>query len=156
MVATNKSKIKMRSNIFKKPRKSIYFLAVAGMAVVVLFVMVTDFPIEPDEEIKSRLYGVWRTDASAYFQAHQASFEISREQVVFSTVEGTLDINYITGMSYTPSEQGENLHIEYQNSDGEAFGLNLVLSATPQGDILTFKNQKQIVWKKDPMPMGLR
>lgn len=129
-----------------------------GMAGVLLMALLTVSGCTSDsgEEARSRLYGTWKTYAGEYNQAHQARFEISQEEIVFRTVEGTLNINYISSMDYTPSQEGAEFHIVYRNSDGDEFVLDLILMTTRRGDILKFKNQRHVSWKKIKTPPGLR
>jgi hypothetical protein len=99
----------------------------------------------PSEDILSRLYGTWQTDAPGY---ETAQFEIQKDKIVFHTVEDTIEVNRITDIQHTPDDEGDLLTIEYKVRLGDEYLLTVYLYSRPDGDALVFKNQEHITWRK--------
>jgi len=101
----------------------------------------------PPKDILDRISGTWVTDAPRYAGA---KLEISRRQVIFHTINDTLEINRVADIRYAPSRYGHLLTIEYRNEFDQKYLLTFYLIATPEGDTLVKKNQRHVIWKKEP------
>lgn len=99
----------------------------------------------PPEDLLDRMTGRWVTDAPGY---EGAAIELSRRQVIFHSIYGTLDINRVADITYAPDRYGDLLTIEFRNQFDQKYLLTFYLIASPEGDTLIKKNQKHIIWRK--------
>ena len=99
----------------------------------------------PDQASLDRLYGTWTTDDPKY---DNAWFQILPEKIIFYTVEETVNLNVITNIEQTRDRDGKLFVIEYEDRQGQEYVLTFFLYRRPIGDILVFKHQKEIIWKK--------
>ena len=111
----------------------------------ILFSTICGCALWEDETLPDELIGVWETDAPRY---RNCPTEISKRHVIFQTVTGESDINTITKVEKT-TEKGKTLyHIHYKNSEGLVYRLSFFFYKTPEGDVIQYKNQSQLIWKK--------
>jgi len=94
----------------------------------------------PDE-----LIGVWQTDAARY---KDCPTEITPTRIIFHTVTGAIDINTIQEIEKT-TEKGKTLYrIHYENAEGLVYRLSFYFLQSPEGSVIQYKNQPQLIWKK--------
>jgi hypothetical protein len=94
----------------------------------------------PDE-----LIGVWTTDEPKYIDS---CLEITRETIVFKTGENYFDKNTVTDIDRLVDKERISYKISYENAQGDDYELYLYYYKSGNQDIVRFKNQKQIDWKK--------
>ena len=107
---------------------------------------------DPGEEVRTRLYGVWRTASPQYAGA---ALEISPSRIRFLTVRGTVDENDILYMEEGHCHDGVMVRITYADIHGTESLLDLCLTTMPGEDIISFINQDHIVWKKSAQPLEM-
>ena len=111
-----------------------------------LFVAACQPPM--DHVLMERLSGYWETTEPRYAGCY---FEIRDDQIVFHN--GLLYSNKNTIMNVTGvTDKGVGRYdIHYEDLDGEASILSLILYSSKKGDIIRFKNQYQIYWTRKPL-----
>ena len=101
---------------------------------------------DPGEDLRSRLYGVWRTDAAQY---RKAALEIQPDRIRFRRIDGTLEENTIVDMALTGRDDiGATLRITYRGPTGDESVLDLLLVTGKEETFLLFANQNHLIWKK--------
>ena len=96
-------------------------------------------------DLKERLNGTWRTSVARYKDAY---FEIHDRQIIFHTVENTVSVNAITDISQYSKRGIDWVEIEYVSLDDLEFILSFRLLPQPEGEVIIFKNQPDIIWRK--------
>ena len=111
-----------------------------------LFVAACQPPM--DHVLMDRLSGIWETTEPRYAGCY---FEIRDDYIIFHN--GLLYSNINTIMEITGiTDKGVGKYdIHYQDLDGEASILSLILYTSKKGDIIRFKNQYQIYWTRKPL-----
>lgn len=98
-----------------------------------------------DETLPPQLYGIWKTDDPRYAGSY---LEIRKESIVFQTIDGDTNLNWITNIE-TESEPDQTLvKITYKDREGLEYLLSLYYIETKAGDIIRFKNQEKVDWTK--------
>ena len=113
---------------------------------VLLFVAACQPPM--DNVLMERLSGFWETTEPRYAGCY---FEIRHDQIIFHN--GLLYSNKNTIMNVTGvTDKGVGRYdIHYEDLDGQASILSLILYTAKKGDIIRFKNQYQIYWTRKPL-----
>jgi hypothetical protein len=96
------------------------------------------------------LIGVWETTAPDYADRF---FEIKADEVIFGTGEEKFDTYPITKikMEKDRDEQKTLYVICYKNTAGQEYKFSFYYDPANQGTI-RFKNQKEMIWTKNPLP----
>ncbi len=101
-------------------------------------------------KIPEELIGVWETTAPDYADH---PFEITTREVIFGTGEGTFDAYPIARIKIEEDvkEQKTLYIICYKNTARQEYKFSFYYDSTNRGAI-RFKNQKEMVWTKKPLP----
>ena len=104
----------------------------------------TFFPIK-NKDVPENLIGKWTTSEPRY---QDRFFEITKKTFTYGLGEDKEDINFIS--SIEKSLEGNHIlyTINYKNKDGSAFTRSFYYKSS-NGDVITFKNQKDIKWTKE-------
>ena len=97
------------------------------------------------EEVPTEFFGVWRTQDPRYVNRR---LEIGDDQVIFQTGEGVIDftVHSIERTTAIPDEIGMLYTIEY-NVEGD--DLTFAFYYDDSSGILTFKNQREMEWRRE-------
>ncbi|MEW6667581.1 MAG: hypothetical protein AB1512_20430 [Thermodesulfobacteriota bacterium] len=97
------------------------------------------------KSVPLHLIGVWETSHPRY---NGCLLEITAEQIIFQNPTTGLGINFIRGIRTTPAERKTIYDIEYQDREGGHFTLSLYYSRTQEQDLIQFKNQPDLQWRR--------
>ncbi len=98
-----------------------------------------------DTSLPDKLIGVWKTSEPRYSERF---FELRKGIIVFGTGGDSISTYPITDVNKVV-EKGKTLFtIYYANKAGQEYQLSFYYEEA-NGGLIRFKNQKQIVWKKE-------
>jgi hypothetical protein len=99
----------------------------------------------PERSVPLHLIGVWETLDRRY---DGCLLEITAEHLVFQNPTTGMSINFIRGIQRTPVGQKILYDIRYQDREGGDFTLSLYYSRIKEEDVIHFKNQPQLQWRR--------
>jgi hypothetical protein len=98
-----------------------------------------------DRSVPLHLIGTWETSDRRY---EGCLLEITSEQIVFQNPATGMTINFIRGIRTTPVGQKSLYDILYHDREGAEFTLSLYYSRVREQDVIHFKHQSEMQWKR--------
>jgi hypothetical protein len=116
--------------------------------IIICLVGLTAFQCGGKATVPEDLIGVWETTTPSYADR---PFEIRTKELIFGIGEGKFDTYPITKMKIKKDlrEQTPLYIICYKNMTGQEYKFSFYYDPINQGTI-RFKNQKEMVWTKQP------
>ena len=99
------------------------------------------------EAYKARLLGTW---TSAHPRYLDCLMTFQKTVMIFQADDGTLRSNGISDIDYTRDDNGHLLEIQMTEGGEDAFVMSVYVDSGPDGDLLRFKNQPQVIWTHPP------
>jgi hypothetical protein len=120
-----------------------------GLAPLFFFAVLIGCQMGKDSTALSveELTGVWQTTEPRY---EDCSFEIQGDSILFTNDLSEVHINHINDIEKVSDGKGTLYHILYKDDEGQKYKLSLLYFKSPDGDIIKFKNQQDIEWKRRP------
>jgi hypothetical protein len=118
--------------------------------IIICLAGLTAFQCRGKVTVPEELIGVWETTSPDYADR---PFEIRTKEVIFGTGEDKFNTYPITKMKIEKDlkEQKTLYIICHKNTTGQEYKFSFYYDPTNQGTI-RFKNQKEMVWTKKPLP----
>lgn len=110
------------------------------LVAVCLFMFFT----KKNKDVPEILIGKWTTSEPRY---EDRFFEITKETFTYGIGGDKEDINFISSIEKSLEGNSILYTINYKNKDGSGFTRSFYYTAN--GDVITFKNQKDIEWTKE-------
>ena len=98
-----------------------------------------------ERSVPMHLIGVWETSHRRY---SDCLLEITPEQIIFQSPAMEMSINFIRGIETTPVGQKTLYDIHYQNREGGDFTLSIYYSRINEQDVIQFKHQSDLQWRR--------
>jgi len=117
-------------------------------AMSVLIIIFSGYSCKKKTVVPGELLGVWKTTDPKYEGCY---FEIKEDQVVIKTIEGTVNVNAITGVKKDKklsSEERIYYIISYLTPDKVEDALNIYYYPKEEGGTLRFTSQEKIAWTR--------
>lgn len=100
-----------------------------------------------DAVVPERLSGVWETSEPRYAGCW---FEIRDKRIIFNNGPMYKNANEITSIKGVSRNGVGRYDIKYEDLDGEESTLSLIVYSTNKGDVIRFKHQYNIIWRRKP------
>lgn len=137
---------KKKKKIEKKAGRSIIIITAVAVLIGGIFVFWAARKDMRKETVPDYLNGIWISAAPAY---HERYLEISDVSLIFATGPATVTEYFITNL--TTAAQGKEILFTFDCKDLENTTYQFLLTYQPDnGGTLSFKNQPQVKWTKEP------
>ncbi len=95
------------------------------------------------EAYKARLMGTWVSDHQRY---EGCTMTISQGRLIFETASGHVTLIHIGDIHYREVNGAHLLELDMLEGGEPAYTMYFFLEASAEGDILRFKNQRDVIW----------
>ena len=129
----------------KSPRDNLLILKRVALLLVLGIIMnaLTSCHFGADERVPTFLLGKWRTDAPRY---KGLNFEITDNNLIFTTVEGSLKTYAISGVER--SVKGDTISAVFYGQQNDV-RINVGVFYEPaNGGQLRLRNQLNVIWRR--------
>jgi hypothetical protein len=96
-------------------------------------------------KVPESLLGTWEATAPRYAGCN---FVIKDGMIIFDNGAGHVDVNHISKIEERPAKDRTLYRIRYEDSNKNECTLSLYYCCRTEGDVILFKNQMQIEWRR--------
>jgi len=119
----------------------------ACLITILVFALLVGISCRRDNNLSDELVGGWKTSS---FQYRETSFELRKNRIIFKTKEGDINTHPIIRVKKEKVAKEEWIlyTIYYLNNEMRKVEFSFYYRPLEDG-LIIFKNQKNLVWKKE-------
>jgi hypothetical protein len=118
-----------------------------SLTAILFFALLLGYSCSRDNTLSDEMMGIWKTSSFQYMDTY---FKLKKNQIIFKTKTGDINVHPITKIKRQKIAKDEWVlyTIYYRNNEMQKVEFPFYYHTLDDGKIL-FKNQKNVVWRKE-------